>query len=1518
MEQEIRYWKKTEEKMASLPASAGKDYSRSFGNIEFTADRESTRAFLQARIGNYCAERNDYLLTALALTCLTQFGRNQVSVQLEGHGREPIAEKLHTDRTIGWFTSVYPVVLDNLTGDIGQCFRNVKETLHRVPKKGVGYNILRFIDGKTGVETEKDRWAQIGFNYLGEIDSERREDGLFTNAEGIPTGPEAAKENLFGPDLMINCLVENGRFKLYLQYNAGTAGEERMQQFAEEYIRTLVRIADHLDRMAAPEQTASDLGEMEWSDGEFSAVTADFAKRGEKLERIYPLTPMQEGILLKYLSEKDSWAYRLVTIIRLDIVPDEGRLNRGLNMLMEKNPVLRSAIIYDGVSEYRQAITDRKAFVRMVDLSGEADPEAAVLKLRAEILTNSYELQRKPLVQLYCAKTGENESYLLFATHHIILDGWCIPLLAEEAMELSETGEIREENGDYETAVRDVLGRDRREAMQYWSGLLEGYENAAEIPVYQPEDNECSETDTAEILIDRETVGLLTEVCRKTGVTLGTAVELAWALLIGTAAGTDDVVYAKVVSGRDNTSMNVDRIIGLFINAIPVRVKTDAETTVTSALKALQEQAARSNEYDYCALADILELTPLGNKLFQSVFAFENYNSGAEEKRHDLPYHAEIFYSKEENIDLLTPSASVTDKGELLFRIVYDNKMYREAEMQRIVRLYSLLIHEIAENPGERVWQLRRVSGEDEREIIALSKGEDLSYDTSKTWVDLFLDRLDEDGNRIAVDDGTNTYTYAELNETAGRLAAHLKAQGVGENGFVAVRMPRCREVIASILAVHKLGAAYVPIDPAYPESRVAYMLEDCGAKVMIEPSVFGSLGEERFDGRPTAENLAYMIYTSGSTGRPKGAILHQRGLMNFTVATARQNELKPSDRVASHRSFSFDAHIEDVFPVLASGASIHIMPEEIRKDYEAIEQFIREHGITGCGFTTSIGKTLLTDFKLPVRYMTVGGEALSGVVSGDVQIINEYGPTECTNDTCVFKLERGRNYRVIPVGRPMPNSWCFITDRHGNLVPRGFMGELCYAGPQVGRGYHNLPEKTAEAFGSCPFVEGERMYRTGDFARYNEEGQIEALGRMDGQVKLRGFRIETGEVEEAALQNGQVQTAAAQVMEINGTRHLVLYYTLKEGAALPKEELRRSIEMSALAEYMRPEIYMELDELPRLPNGKINRRALPQPEADFNTENVRPETAMEAHFLNAAKEILPGVEFGVTDDLFMLGLTSLNAMQLTLKINAMHFHEKFRVSDIMRYKNIRALIKGSQTIFWQKGEYDPEKPYLIFLYGIAPIARTLYMLDQWKDDFNIFVIEPIDAHFDYLFNEYDTIDEVVDTYALMLERNIPKGASIAGMIGFSWGGVLAYRLSEYWSRYRGEKPFAMLGDSYLINGVDGYRQTEVSEKDFPENLFDLTSGAITQQEVIRKTNISIRMDNTVKDIPEYDGPVILLNAMKNYSRELKQKNIELLKRIAKNLEIVDFPNHSHNDLFFDESQVPVYLKLMQQKTAKR
>ena len=303
-----------------------------------------------------------------------------------------------------------------------------------------------------------------------------------------------------------------------------------------------------------------------------------------------------------------------------------------------------------------------------------------------------------------------------------------------------------------------------------------------------------------------------------------------------------------------------------------------------------------------------------------------------------------------------------------------------------------------------------------------------------------------------------------------------------------------------------------------------------------------------------TPDNLAYMIYTSGSTGLPKGVILHQRGLRSYIASMVDVLELTDKDRISNHRPFSFDAHIQDLYPVLTLGGSIHIMPSSIRKDMKGLRDFIVEHKVTGGSYTTSLGAMLLDAYELPLRYLTCTGEKMIGLVSGKVQIYNGYGPTECTDLISVYKLDKD-----IPIGRPMANSYCFIVDQNGCLQPRGVAGELCFASIQVGIGYWKLPEKTAEVFGDCPYLpvgadgKAVRMYHTGDLCRWNKENQIEYLGRIDSQVKLRGFRIELGEIETQASKVEGIKQAVAVVREVIGAQHRILYYSKRGNAGIAR-----------------------------------------------------------------------------------------------------------------------------------------------------------------------------------------------------------------------------------------------------------------------------------------------------------------------------------------------------------------------------
>lgn len=346
-------------------------------------------------------------------------GGHNVSIQIEGHGREDIGAKLMIDRTIGWFTSIYPVIIEGLEDDLSQNLLKVKETLRRVPNKGIGYNVLR-ADDSFG------RIAQIGFNYLGEMSMS---EGRIFAGTTIGTGRNLARENIFGPDLSINCSAANGQFVWALDYNSAKYTEKQ----ADEFMRGIAKILNDITKLnMADDVTASDLGETEWSQEEFREVVEDFASRGEKLLRIYPLTPMQEGMLLKHLEDPNDWAYRIVNYFEIDTVPTKEQLTYAMNKVIANNEVLKTAIIYKGVSVPRQAIVDRAASVEMIDIRGSEDPLSEVEKIRREILTNGFDLQTKPLAQLYCAVHSEESCYLIVAVHHSIIDGWSFQLLMEQ------------------------------------------------------------------------------------------------------------------------------------------------------------------------------------------------------------------------------------------------------------------------------------------------------------------------------------------------------------------------------------------------------------------------------------------------------------------------------------------------------------------------------------------------------------------------------------------------------------------------------------------------------------------------------------------------------------------------------------------------------------------------------------------------------------------------------------------------------------------------------------------------------------------------------------------------------------------------------------------------------------------------------------------------------------------------------------------------------------------------------
>lgn len=1295
---ELPYWERQQKLLIQLPVADGKDLKRSFARISVSLDEADTRAFSSARLSRFGVDVNDLLLTAVGRSYRRLTGMDSMSVQLEGHGRESMGAPLRTDRTVGWFTSVYPVIL-NLGGDIRQDLRNVKEALHRVPGKGIGYNILRYAEGDRPVSLDRDRVPRTGFNYLGVMDGEKAlTAGFFTMMDSL-RGSRMRKEH-FGPELDLNCMVVGGIFRLTLDYDADKYSLEDAESFANGILREINALTRYLDSHEEQEVTATDLGENEWTDTQFKRIMADYASRGERLQRIYPLTPMQEGILLKHLQEPESWAYRLVSIFEADCNPTEEQMRRVLDRLARKHEVLRTAIIHDGVEQYRQAIVDRPLGLTMTDLSHEKNPEEAVKALRRDMLTNAFDLQRRPLMQVACAKKGDGRCYLVIAVHHIIVDGWSLQLclgdlfrfLQEELHGKAGQTEVAANDGRYESAVREILTKDKNKALDYWRGLLEGYATRAGIPSWgEVPAAEQSAEDWLSIQLDAATTRRLKKLCQQEQATLGNAVELAWGLVLQTCSRTDDAVFVKVVSGRDNTGTDVSDIAGLFINSVPVRVRTGKDSTARQMLHTLQQQAAESNACDFCALSEIQQMSETGDSLFQTVTVFENYDSGVEALSYsDFGLNIRPLLTREESFDEISQTAYVDDEGRLVLNLSFNRRHYRRVEVERVLRLFRTLLSGIVQSPDIPLATLPLLHEEEKKDLSAIGIGETAEFDKSDTLVSMFRRQAAETPDAVAVVFQDKKLSYLELDEMTDLLAAQLvNRYHVLPEEAVGVMIERSELMVVYPLAIMKAGAAYMPLDHSFPADRLQYMCEDAGVRLILSendkvrdamPDFRGEVFTAdslqylpRSDGRLPGPLPAYryvILYTSGSTGKPKGVALEHHGIVNFCHWYVKEFRMTADDRSLAFSNFGFDAHMMDIYPALSCGASVWIIDSAMRMDIDRMNHYMEENGINIAFLTTQVGHLFASSIEnRSLRLLSVSGEKLMPVRKPPYVFYNCCGHTECTIYTTFYKIESDYDSPVI--GRPLANYRLYVVDPSMRLLPRGLAGELIICGEGVGRGYLNPSEKDADKFTS--FM-GQRAYRAGDLVRWNEDGQMEYLGRIDNQVKLRGLRIELGEIEACASRFDGIAMAAASVRRMGGSDGLCLHYSAKPAGTVVDKDALKAFLAESLTDYMVPVAYVQLDKMPLNANGKIDRRLLPEPQAPAASFEA-PVTALEEQLSEVFRKLLGIGRLGVTDELRSAGLNSILAMKARIALQE-QLGLAVDVSAILKLGNIRNIAK--------------------------------------------------------------------------------------------------------------------------------------------------------------------------------------------------------------------------------------------------
>ncbi|MER5889422.1 non-ribosomal peptide synthase/polyketide synthase [Streptomyces sp. NPDC001941] len=1045
-----------------------------------------------------------------------------------------------------------------------------------------------------------------------------------------------------------------------------------------------VSIPDNLIPEGATALTPAMLPLVDLTAEELDRVVATVEGGAANIADVYPLAPLQEGLLFHHLlADGGDDAYVLPTVLEFDSRARLDAFADALRQVVERHDIYRTSIVWEGLSSPVQVVW-RNATLPVTEVVLDADGGDPVEQiLAAGGLT--MDLSQAPLLGLHVAAVPGGDTWLgLLRAHHVVRDHTALEIVFGEVQKiLAGRGRELPEPLPFRTFVARTRGADRRAAQEAYFADLLGDVTEPTAPFGVAEIRGDGGTSVREVVpFADELTGRLREVARRLGASPATVLHVAWGRVLAAVSGRTDVVFGTVLFGRMNAGEGADRVPGPYMNTLPVRVRTEA-FGVLGAVSAMRDQLARLLEHEHAPLALAQRASGVtgDSPLFTALFNYRHHTdrSDGAGPRGELPGVTLRFAEERDNFPL---ALSVDDHGDGIKLAVdavapVDSKLVGGLMRTAAHNLVAALETALAEG---RDAPLGSVQVLDETGLgQVLGTWNDTRVDVpAATVVGLFEARAAAAPDAVAVVDGATELTYGELDARADRLAHHLVDRGVGPESVVALCLERGAGLVTAVLAVLKAGGAYLPVDQDLPAERIAYMLDDARPVAVIAstatvdrvPASDAALvvvDEEwtavRIKGLRAAapaagirpEHPAYVIYTSGSTGRPKGVVLTHAGFANTIAGSVARFRPEPGSRVAQFASAGFDIFCLEWSLALTTGATLVVVPGHRRLGSELTE-FLAEQRITHASLPPGVLAGLEDGTIAPDVVLEVGGEASSPELidrwARGRTLFNTYGPTETTVDATVWRCEPG--VTDVPIGTPIGNTRTYVLDGALAPVPVGVAGELYVAGSGLARGYLNRPELTGERFIADPFsATGGRLYRTGDLVRWNTGGQIEYLGRVDDQVKVRGFRIELGEVQSAVVAHPGVDRAAVVVREDTpGDKRLVAYVVPAgpHDGELPADIGRFTSDR--LPAHMVPAAVVVLDDLPLTANGKLDRRALPAPAPTDGAPATRgPATLQEEILCGVFAQVLGLPAIGVDDDFFAHGGHSLLAVRLISRV---------------------------------------------------------------------------------------------------------------------------------------------------------------------------------------------------------------------------------------------------------------------------
>jgi amino acid adenylation domain-containing protein len=1191
------------------------------------------------------------------------------------------------------------------------------------------------------------------------------------------------------------------------------------------------------------------------------------SKKHLSIDDIYPLAPMQQGMLFQALLEPRSGIDVQQLLFALTGVLDVSLFHRSWREVAARHPILRTSFRWEGLPEAQQEVHSEIELQWREDdweAKSSRERERSLVDLLVSDRRRGLDLTQPPLWRIVVLRYGQEEWRVLWTFHHILFDGQSRASLLREVMTVYDA--LRSGRRvelpvprPYRDYIEWARTKDSNISEDFWRNSLKGFSWPTPIPTdHAASQSSAPELKTRELFLSPEVTSTLQKLGEENQLTLNGVVQGGWALTLSRYSGETDVVFGVVRNIRRSAIESAETMVGLILNTLPLRVSVNFESRLIPWLKQIRSNWRALRDHEHTPLAHVQSWSdlPPGIPLFQSMVMFDNQYLDASFQNTNRPWaNAQVQFFSQPNtlISLFAYSGP-----QLRLKLFFSSDRIDENNGRRILNHLKMVLERMAADSTARLKELQHLD-EAERDTLlfrwnnpshslvpTLNKKNALILEA--TLPALFAAQALRTPEAAAVIFADRTLSYAALEAHANRLAHHLRGLGVKPETVVALCVERSPEMLIGLLGILKAGGAYLPLDPNYPRERLAFMLADAGCPVLVTQQALlerlpatsaadagVSIVQLDADGPAIARqpeqappldldprHPAYVIYTSGSTGTPKGVVVEHGALSNFLGSMAERVRLTPDDRLLAVTTIGFDIAALELYQPLLSGASIVLTSRETVQDAPALAKTIGDSGTTVMQATPTLWQALLAEggerlSDLKGLTILTGGEPLPGELARRLavhgrKLVNLYGPTETTIWSTVMTLdgaELGDEVESPPIGRPIWNTRAYVLDAELEPVPWGVMGELYIAGVGLARGYRRRMALTAERFVADPHgwlhgASGSRMYRTGDLARWRSDGVLEFLGRADGQVKLRGFRIEPGEIEAVLVRQAGVSQAVVVARPDGSGSQRLVGYVVADGGSVPEVAALRAALSQVLPNYMVPSALIVLERLPLTPNGKLDRRALPAPELAPSRTQRAPRNPQEELLCSLFAELLGRDRVGVEDNFFELGGHSILILRLVHKIKQ-RLKVDISIAEVFQSPSVEKLaptVREKQACGLQRSavlqlKEGTSKLPIYFIYA-GPYELKLAILLGDHPVFGVEIPWSSNLHKALIANDvskFPSMDQLVAPYASALKAH--AGNTPCVLAGYSFGSLMAFEAAHQIRKQGGTVEAVILFDCW-------------------------------------------------------------------------------------------------------------------------